>query len=347
MGSAGRRRSKEGNVAKVQTLMAVGPALLVGSMAQLAAAAAVGPVSGTGPWPAVAESRAELPAHTVYRPQRWPATAVPLFVWGNGGCSANGLAHAAYLREIASRGYLVVALGAPAAGPSPAAAPPPAGGPPSAGGPPPAAPAAATGPAQPGAAPARPAGDPTTPAQMLEAIEWATRENARADGEFRNRVDLNRIAVGGHSCGGLQALAVSHDPRIDTTLVLNSGIYIRPGGRSGVVIDKTQLTRLHAPLLYLTGGPGDIAHENALDDVARLERVPVFFGALGVGHGGTFSAPDGGEWARVSVRWLDWQLKADADASRDFSGETCRLCGDSRWTVQQKRLPPPTAPLRQ
>ena len=28
-----------------------------------------------------------------------------------GGCSANGLAHAAYLRQIASQGYVIVALG--------------------------------------------------------------------------------------------------------------------------------------------------------------------------------------------------------------------------------------------
>ena len=128
--------------------------------------------------------------------------------------------------------------------------------------------------------------------------------------------------------------------------MLDSGIYIRPGGRSGVAIDKTQLTRLHAPLLYLTGGPSDIAHENALDDFAHLERVPVFLASLPVGHGGTFSAPNGGDWARVTVRWLNWQLKADADASWDFSGATCRLCTDARWTVQQKRLPPPVGPLR-
>jgi hypothetical protein len=210
---------------KMRWIAGAGPALLLGWMAQHAAAATIGQPSGTGAWQAVAESRTELPAHTLYRPLRWPATPVPLFVWGNGGCSANGLAHAAYLRE-----------------------------------------------------------------------------NARADGEFRNRIDLTRVAVGGHSCGGLQALAVSHDPRIDTTLVLNSGIYIRPGGRSGVAIDKTQLTRLHAPVLYLTGGPGDVAHENALDDFAKQERVPVFLGVLPVGHGGTFSAPDGGDWARVSLR---------------------------------------------
>ena len=68
-----------------------------------------------------------------------------------------------------------------------------------------------------------------------------------------------------------------------------------------------------------------------VDLVERIEHVPVFFGALPVGHGGTFSAPDGGEWASVSTRWLDWQLKANEDASRDFAGTGCRLCTDTRW----------------
>jgi len=72
--------------------------------------------------------------------------------------------------------------------------------------------------------------------------------------------------------------------------------------------------------------------------------VPVFFGSLPVGHGGTFSAPDGGDWAKVSARWLDWQLKANADAGRDFAGRDCRLCADARWTVVQKQLPAATAP---
>src|SRR5690606_6527069 len=90
-----------------------------------------------------------------------------------------------------------------------------------------------------------------------------------------------------------------------------------------------------------------IAHENALDDVARIDHVPVFFGALPVGHGGTFSQPNGGEWARVSTRWLDWQLKDDADASWDFAGDDCRLCADERWTVEQKQMPAPTGPFRE
>jgi len=246
----------------------------------------VGAPSGTGPNPAIAESRAELPKHTVYRPLEWPSGALPLYVWGNGGCSGNGLAHAAYLRQIASQGYVIVALGVAGGG----------------------APAPADG-----------SSDPTQASQMIEAIEWAERETARDGGAFHRRIDVTRVAVGGHSCGGLQALAVSNDPRIDTTLVLNSGIYNVPGsGRSRVQVEKSQLARLHAPTLYLTGGPSDVAHPNATDDVARIDRVPVFFGALPVGHGGTFSAPDGGEWARVSARWLDWQLKGNADAGRDF-----------------------------
>src|SRR5690606_30717523 len=142
-------------------------------------------------------------------------------------------------------------------------------------------------------APADSSRDATEASQMLEAIDWAAREAAREGGDFHRRIDVSRIAVGGHSCGGLQALAISDDPRIDTTLVLNSGIYITPGsGRSRVEVDKSQLPRLHAPVLYLTGGPSDIAHANAVDDVARIDHVPVFFGALPVGHGGTVSQPN-------------------------------------------------------
>lgn len=34
---------------------------------------------------------------------------MPVLLWGNGACVDNGLAHAAFLREIASHGYLVIA----------------------------------------------------------------------------------------------------------------------------------------------------------------------------------------------------------------------------------------------
>ena len=95
----------------------------------------------------------------------------------------------------------------------------------------------------------------TQASQLIEAIEWAERETARDGGAFHRRIDVTGIAVGGHSCGGLQALSVSDDHRIDTTLVLNSGICNVPGsGRSRIQVEKAQLARLHGPTLYLTGG---------------------------------------------------------------------------------------------
>ena len=118
----------------------------------------VGEPSGRGPFPAVVETRPELPEHTVYRPAEWPDEPLPLYVWGNGGCGNNGLAHAAYLYHIASHGYVVVALGIPGGGP-----PPPADG----------------------------SRDATHASQMLEAIDWASRETAREGGHFEGRIREN------------------------------------------------------------------------------------------------------------------------------------------------------------
>jgi len=44
---------------------------------------------GRGNRPAVAQSRADLRTHTLYRPVSLPAELLPLLIWGNGGCLQN------------------------------------------------------------------------------------------------------------------------------------------------------------------------------------------------------------------------------------------------------------------
>jgi len=284
----------------------------------------IGVVNGSGQWPAVAQSRADLRTHTLYRPLDLPDKPMPVLLWGNGGCSDNGLSHSYFLREVASHGYLIVSLGYASnerllEQDRPTAAPPQQ-------------------------APERPPEsipDATNVEQHYYALDWLAERNADPLDELYNHVDLSLIAVAGHSCGGLQAIKTAADPRIDTGIVFNSGVY-NSGSRgiSGIEVSKNELNNFHTPVAYVTGGPVDIAHLNSTDDVARINHVPVFFGWLPVGHGGTFwKAHDGGQYAEFAVHWLNWQLRGNARAGRWFMGADCVLCEDSLWTVDRYITP--------
>src|SRR5690606_24919584 len=75
--------------------------------------------SGSGPHKVVIETKcaAGIENGTIYRPADLRgAEKYPIFVWGNGGCSQNGLSNRAAMSEIASHGYFVVADGRPRGG---------------------------------------------------------------------------------------------------------------------------------------------------------------------------------------------------------------------------------------
>ena len=299
-------------------LSAAALALCVSPAAAADPARQIGAPAGTGGQPAIAQARADAPGYTVYHPVTWGPEPLPLVLWGNGGCRNNGLSASHFLRQIASHGYVVIANGAPAEErPVQSALPP------------------ANGPRPTGSAPPRATPDETQVSQLLAAIDWAS-----GAGDLASHVDFARIAVMGHSCGGLQALAAGADGRIKTVVAFNSGVYIRAGsGLSGVHIQKQDLEKLHTPVAYILGGPDDIAYPNGSDDVARIGHVPVFYGNLGVGHGGTFQLADGGDYGRVGAAWLDWQLKGSKTAGAMFAGQDCCLCKDTRWTVVRKQFP--------
>ena len=58
-----------------------------------------------------------------------------------------------------------------------------------------------------------------------------------------------------------------------------------------------------------------------------------------VGHGGTYAQPNGGEFGKVAVAWLQWQLKGDKTAAKMFSGPDCGLCKDTEWKFEKKNMP--------
>jgi dienelactone hydrolase len=301
---------------------AIGGAIAMATLAAPAAARTIGAAAGTGASPAIAEERADFAGYTVFRPQSLPSGPMPVLLWGNGGCRDNGLSAGHFLREIASHGYLVIANGKPGEERPPLATLPSAA---------------------PGAVPPPPptrVADETSVKGLLAAIDLAKAANDAAGGDLRGHVDTARIAVAGHSCGGLQAIAAAADPRVNAVMIFASGVYNRSGsGLSGVPVVKDDLRKIHTPIAYVLGGPSDIAWPNGTDDFNRIAHVPAMLASLPVGHGGTFAVANGGDWARFATLWLDWQLKRDNDAARWFTGEACRFCTSYGWKISRKQFP--------
>ena len=69
---------------------------------------------GTGRFPSILRMDSGLPTHTLYHPvalDRLQGQKLPLVVWGNGACVNMGNRFRPFLSEIASHGFLVMALG--------------------------------------------------------------------------------------------------------------------------------------------------------------------------------------------------------------------------------------------
>ncbi|WP_299015473.1 alpha/beta hydrolase [uncultured Caulobacter sp.] len=291
--------------------------ILAATLAMVLAGAAAAAEPAPPPYLAVMESDPSLPTHTVYRPADLTAVGkakLPILAWANGACANEGDAFAKFLTEIAGHGYLVVAIG-PIVGPKPPNA-----------GPPP--------------RPDMNAPPKTTSSQLIDAIDWAIAENARPSSRYKGRLDVQKIAVMGMSCGGLQAIEASADPRVTTTGVWNSGVLgTGTGGLPGANVTKASLKALHGPAIYVSGDASDIAFGNANDDFARIDHIPVVRAYEdGVGHGGTYGQARGGAFGEVAVAWLNWQLKGDAAGRAMFVGPECGLCARPGWHVEAKGL---------
>ena len=292
------------------------------------------PSPGSGPYKAVMEMDAGLPGHTIYRPENLSALngkKLPVVVWGNGACVNVGNAFSNFLTDISSYGFLVIALGPivqrDTTGPGqPRPQAPPA--------PLPRSGAGSTEPPRnlPPAA--------THPSQMIDAVQWAAAEDERTGSKYYHLLDSAKIAVMGQSCGGVQAIEVAADPRVSTAVIWNSGLFAKPTNMGGgKTLSKSDLQSIHVPIAYISGDPQDIAFQNAEADFDYLTKIPAFRAyERGVGHGGTYREPNGGEFSGIAVAWLDWQLKGDERAARMFRGPDCGLCVNPKWVVRAKNL---------
>ena len=176
---------------------------------------------------------------------------------------------------------------------------------------------------------------------MIAALDWILEQNKSQESIYSGKMDVSKVAAMGMSCGGLQAIEISDDPRITTTVVCNSGVLPAPSPLRGMpALSKDDLKKFHGPVLYIIGGPSDIAYKNAMDDFARVSHVPIVMTNHDVGHAGTYHLPRGGEFTRVALAWLDWHLKGKQEASKMFLSEDSELRRDPKWTIEVKNFAP-------
>ncbi|HEU4619803.1 MAG TPA: hypothetical protein VFV10_17325 [Gammaproteobacteria bacterium] len=265
-----------------------------------------------GPYDTVMEPVAGSPRLAVYRPAALDAfpkkDKLPVLVWGNGGCALDSTSFGGYLKTIASHGYLVVTTASPE-----------------------------------GANPPR-----ATAEDMRAALDWSQAEAAREGSPLAGKIDKGNVAVMGVSCGGFLTLAVAEDPRVDTIGVFNSGAQAPAagggaagarGGAGGGFPTTDALAKIHTPTIYLNGGEPDFMMATSKANFDAINHVPIFYGSrANAGHSATYFHPGGGEFANVTVAWLDWQLKGDKKASKMFVGDKCELCTNPNWETHSKNL---------
>jgi hypothetical protein len=262
------------------------------------------PLAEPGPYKVMSEPAFGSPGHVVFRPAALDAfpsrDTLPVMVWGNGGCAINSTRYGGFLSTIASHGFVVVAT------------------------------AAREGEAR----------RQATADDLRAALNWAEAEARRDGSPLKGKINIDRMAVMGQSCGGFLSVGLGADPRVDTIGVFNSGVQPgNPNAPASATPTTDALAKLHGPVLFINGHERDFMMAASAANFEAVTHVPAFYGARhGAGHTATVDHPGGGEFANVAANWLRWQFKGNKQAGTMFAGKNCTLCKNPNWDTRSKGM---------
>jgi len=224
----------------------------------------------------------------------------PIFVWGEGGCSENGLSNSAAMAEIASHGYFVIADGIPNGS----------------------------------ASRSMNSSDPASMGKPLLAyIAWAIAENGKSCSAYYQALDTTKIGANGFSCGGLMSEGTAGDSRITTWGLNSSGLL---GANANYL--KTVHTPVLI-VLGGSGDVAYTNGERDYDTIAGM-GIPIMLFSKALGHGGDLFSTHGGDFTKIDLAWLNWRLKGDETATGKgvLVGSSCSYCSNSAWEVKSMNI---------
>jgi len=169
---------------------------------------------------------------------------------------------------------------------------------------------------------------------FLDYITWAVAENDKSCSAYYQSLEPTKIAADGFSCGGLMSENVSGDPRFSAIGITSSGL---------MSANAKLYDAIHTPFKIMNGGSSDIAYDNGRRDYDEISSrgIPiVYFSKTNQGHGGDLGQARG-DFNKVNLAWLNWQLKGDEGATGKgyLYGSTCTICTDSGWDVKSANIP--------
>lgn len=261
---------------------------------------------GNGSHTVVVETNADngIKEGTIFRPSDLGAgKKYPIVVWGQGGCSKNGLDAAASMAQIASHGYFVIADGTPNG----------------------------TGNRPMNGDNLEEMGRPA-----LAYITWAIAENRKPCSKYYQSLDTSKIEANGFSCGGLFAQGTAKDPRMTTWGITSSGSFSNnPTLWNAVHTPVLFIEGNQDATGAYTNGLRDY------NGIAPLGKPVMFFSNKTAGHGGDLFGANGGEFTKIHLAWLNWWLKGDVGATGKgvLVGAGCTYCSNSNWEVKSANLP--------
>ena len=258
---------------------------------------------GSGRYRAIVVSEKTLSKFTIYRPRNVQYAArregpLPILIWCNGACSGSSLDYERLLNEMASHGYVIVAIGTFRMSSS------------------------------------DPEDSGSSEKMVVDAINWLVKQEKLATSDYYKAINVKNIALAGHSCGGAQAIANCTNSRVKTLLIMNAGMGngVSMGGAS-----PQTLKSLHCPIIYMTGGTSDVAYENAKVDYGKVTKPVVWADLSNAGHGGTYWDANGGQFAKLALKWMDWHLKGYKQNARIFLKPELKGFS-SNWSVKNRNF---------
>jgi hypothetical protein len=237
---------------------------------------------------------------TIFRPMDLGgAEKYPIFVWGEGACSRNGLSNQTAMAEIASHGYFVIADGTPN-----------------------------------GSGNRAMVSDVVAMGKPLIAyIDWAIAENSKPCSAYYQSLEPTKLAANGFSCGGLMAIGTAGDPRITTWGQNSSGLLgAMPAFYRTVHTPALIVLGGSGDVAYPNG-------QRDYDNLAPLGvPIMLFSKALGHGgdlfstRGGDFTKIDLA-WLNWHLKGDE-----TATGKGRLVGSGCTYCNDSAWEVKSMNI---------